>query len=431
MTVRSLPHLTSAVRHRVHRALRGIRTSYLKLRYRADHVGRRALTQTSSNGGAEVFRKRFLDGSAQSPMDAELLARAVFAGRPWMVPIVAAGPQWIEMPRLEHDQRLDRVLSLASGEDRAAIARQVMEIALDLFVSGFAHRDYHARNLFWDGRQLRLVDFETLTAYPEGQRPRFEDSYDLSGQGLPSPYVTENMGILKDHPASLGRMLNLDRESALALAREILLHRLRQACATFKTVADRHDCRAGRIYGSFSLPGFVVGPESTQRDTGRRLRNFGVTREMIQGQSCLDVGCNVGAMLFELQQFEPRHSLGLEYDREKVDAARAVAAFAAIPSVEFRPTDVDRVTAEEVGVFDNVFCLALIEHVKDRAHLYELLGDVAGRRLFFEGNAGTSVEEVRQELMRVGFTSVRYAGMSDDDCRPENNRRPLFVATKD
>jgi SAM-dependent methyltransferase len=427
-----LSRLARRIRRLAGRGLSRIRTRYLKVRYRAENVGRRAVTGASMAGGDMVFRKHFVGGAAESPMAAELMARGAFGDRPWMVPIRRAGRRWIEMPRLEPEQRLDRVLAAGGGGNaRAVIARQAMEIAVDLFIAGFAHRDFHARNLFWDGQQLRLVDFETMVGYTEGERPAFWDSYDFSGNGLPTPYQTQHMGFIKEHPAGLAHLLGLDRDGALALARDILMDRLHAACRTFKTTKDRHECRAGRIYGSFALPGFAVSPDIAQRDSARRLRNFGIRPEWIEGQSCLDLGCNVGAILFELQRFGPSASLGLEYDQEKVDAAQAVAAFAGLRKVEFDRADIDELGADEVGAFDNVFCLALVEHVKNRRHLYDLLGQVTGRRLFFEGNSRTSVDQVRQELLRVGFAQVDYLGLSDDDCRPENNRRPLLIATRD
>jgi hypothetical protein len=38
------------------------------------------------------------------------------------------------------------------------------------------------------------------------------------------------------------------------------------------------------------------------------------------------------------------------------------------------------------------------------------------------------VDAVRNRLSSSGFHDVEFLGMSDDDCRPENNRRPLFLA---
>ena len=410
-------------------AVSQVRFRYLKVRYGAVHVGKRAVTGASV-ADQTVYRKQFLNGAAEQPMAAELLARAVFADRPWIVPIVRAGPRWIEMPRMNPNDRLDLVLAACGTAARQEIARQAIAIALDVFSAGFAHRDFHARNLFWDGRQLRLVDFETMIAYPEGERPAFQDSYDFTGSGLPSPFMTQNMGFMKEHPCGLAQLLGLDRETALSIARDLLVDRLRQATATFNTVAGRHECRAGRIYGSFTLPAITVSPEVAQRDSAKRLRNFGILPEHIAGQSCLDIGCNVGAMLFELQRHAPRTSLGLEYDQEKVDAARAVAAFAGLSNLRFEQADVDALEAGDLGTHDNVFCLALIEHLQRREHLYDLLGRVTARRLFFEGNSGTSVDEVQRELLRVGFSKVEALGISDDDCRAENNRRPLLVATK-
>jgi hypothetical protein len=73
--------------------------------------------------------------------------------------------------------------------------------------------------------------------------------------------------------------------------------------------------------------------------------------------------------------------------------------------------------------------LAISEHVKHRDRLFRLLRDITKGTLFFEGNSTTDPREVRAKLIENGFRKVEDLGMSDDDFRPENNRRPIFTAT--
>ena len=145
----------------------------------------------------------------------------------------------------------------------------------------------------------------------------------------------------------------------------------------------------------------------------------------------LDLGCNCGAMTLEAQQFQPAFSLGIEYDAEKIAVARSVARFNGLKNLEFRAGDVDILEPENVGgKSDVVFCLAINRHVKNPERLYESLGRVTGGVLFFEGNGGTEVDDVLQRLRAAGFVSVDFRGMSDDDCLPKNNNRPVFVARR-
>lgn len=159
------------------------------------------------------------------------------------------------------------------------------------------------------------------------------------------------------------------------------------------------------------------------------MQRFGIAPDQVRSKRILDLGCNNGAMLFQLSNYGPARSLGIEYDREKVELAQRIAEFAAIGQLEFRVGDLDQMHATDVGgPFDIVLCLAIEAHVKDPAHLYELLAAVTRGRLYFEANASTPPDDVSSELRQVGFSEIEHLGVCDDDIVPRNNRRPLFSA---
>ena len=205
---------------------------------------------------------------------------------------------------------------------------------------------------------------------------------------------------------------------------------LRRESASFRKKSARHRLRTrDTIYCAFSTPRFSVARDEAQRDAGRRLKRFGILPEQVRGKRILDLGCNNGAMLFQLSNYGPARGLGIEYDPEKVLLARRIAEFAAIGQLEFRVGDLDRMQAAEVGgPFDIVLCLAIEAHVKDPAHLYELLAGVTRGRLYFEANSSTHPDDVRAKLQQVGFSEIVHLGVCDDDVVPRNNRRPLLSA---
>jgi hypothetical protein len=119
----------------------------------------------------------------------------------------------------------------------------------------------------------------------------------------------------------------------------------------------------------------------------------------------------------------------VEYDLEKVAVADKVAAFNGLRNVQFARADIDTLNVSDVdGPYDVVYCLAISEHVKQRDRLFRLLRDLTGETLFFEGNSTTDPAEVRTRLLESGFRKVDSLGMSNDDSRPENNRRPILIA---
>lgn len=225
-------------------------------------------------------------------------------------------------------------------------------------------------------------------------------------------------------------MKQVESPSNEAATTALLKDDLRRESASFRKKATRHRLRTrDAIYCAFSTPRFSVAREEAQRDAGRRLQRFGIVPDQVRGRRVLDLGCNNGAMLFQLSNHEPACGLGIEYDPEKVQLARRIAEFAAIEHLEFRVGDLDQMQAADVGgPFDIVLCLAIEAHVKDPAHLYELLAAITRGRLYFEANSSTRPDDVRAKLQQVGFSEIVHLGVCDDDVVPRNNRRPLLSA---
>ena len=221
-----------------------------------------------------------------------------------------------------------------------------------------------------------------------------------------------------------------DSLSDRATVQSRLTEELRSASASFRKKKTRHFLSTKDvIYCAFSTPAFTVRRDQAQRDAARRLEQFGVHPEDICGKRVLDLGCNNGAILFQLSNYGPACGLGVEYDPEKVDLARRIATFAGIERLEFRVGDLDALEAREIGApFDVVLCLAIEAHVQKPDHLYRLLADMTRGVLLFEANASTSPKSVHAELAKVGFREIRHLGTCDDDIVPRNNRRPIFSA---
>jgi 2-polyprenyl-3-methyl-5-hydroxy-6-metoxy-1,4-benzoquinol methylase len=225
--------------------------------------------------------------------------------------------------------------------------------------------------------------------------------------------------------------LHIPAEIALEEFKAALKNRLRKACATFAKSRGRHVCKAGRIYSSFVLPFFSVWPEEAQRNSALRLHELQVQPDAIRGKRILDLGSNVGGMLFSLQDYGPGDSIGVECDPDKVLLTNQIAALNGLKNVTFVQADIDCVNGplHREG-FDTTFCLAVVEHLKKPDRLMHLLAEVTTNHLYFEGNSTTDPTWVQDILTHEGFRQVTYLGRSHDDCIPENNCRPVFHARK-
>jgi len=420
------------LRSRTVKTLRNARMALRRQRFKADHVGRRSVGWKRLGATGAVFEKRFDQSTAgREALSRELLARSVFDSG-WVTPILSQDGGTIRLPLLAEESRLDRVAASASPEERREIARQAIEILFELFMKGYAHRDFHGGNLFWVDGQLYVVDFEALERYPEGSRPPFPLAYDLTGQGLPPSFGAPREYF--DRPGSqisIAHLLGVAVADALQILEARLKHDLWAASVTFQALNRRHVTTSRLIYNSFSLPVLGVAPEEAQRDSGQRVQRFGITEQIVRGRRLLDLGSNIGGMLFEIQRFGPSACLGVEYDEQKVKIATEVAGYNALHNVHFMQADIDHLEAGLLhGPFDIVTCLAIVEHVKNKPHLFDLLGKLTGDTLFFEGNAKSDIAAIESALRKAGFREVQFLGMSDDDVRPENNCRPIWRATK-
>lgn len=123
----------------------------------------------------------------------EILARQLFADQPWIAPIVAQGHRWLAVPLYPQGTRLDRAAIDMDEDTRLEAARQAIMILFEIFTKGYAHRDFHAKNLFWVEGRLIATDFEVMILYPQDKRPEFHNCYDIGGHGLSSPLGTYRM----------------------------------------------------------------------------------------------------------------------------------------------------------------------------------------------------------------------------------------------
>ncbi|HLA84196.1 MAG TPA: methyltransferase domain-containing protein [Thermoguttaceae bacterium] len=348
-----------------------------------------------------------------------------------MSPIVASGDDWMAVPRYPDGCRLDRIAPTLDDDTRKKIAVESCNVILDMLGKGYAHRDFHCKNLFWvDNRQLVVVDFEWAVAYEPGRTPRFAECYDMTGKGLESPPGTGNMCYAANYPSSLEQVLKVSGTEIVSLLEANLKDQMREVTYTFHTVKGRRTCDLGRIYASFDSPYLRVSRDEAQRDTEERCRQFGLTDDVLRGRSVLDLGSNIGAMLLEIQKHGPGPCLGIEYDKDKVRLASRIAAYNGLNNVVFRAGDLEKCGAPDIGRHDVVFCLAILAHMKQPERLFWLLSEVTSKVLYFEGNAPQETEYIRSKLTESGFTNVTYLGFCTDDHLDSNNHRPVFRAER-
>ena len=204
------PQKVETIRERVAEGYRGDPNLRLKL-----SRGKRASTFLVYRDGKPRVLKVFSDHKdGREALKSEKLAFDVFKDKPWSSGWVEFGPTWMLQVFHDPSKRLDLLADDLDWEQKVELAGKALAIAREIHGAGYAHRDLHSQNFFLEGEQLRVIDFETLST----QDPSipFEQSYDVTGTGLPSPSVTGNMCYTnRKNSRSLSKTLGVSLEDAL------------------------------------------------------------------------------------------------------------------------------------------------------------------------------------------------------------------------
>ena len=337
----------------------------------------------------------FKKGSPASPgMGRELLADRIFRGRPWKVPIVKKGRRWLATPYLPFEKRLDQIALRMAEAARKELARQAVWILFDIFLAGYAHRDFHSENLFLIDGQLRMIDFEYLEPLQDGRRPPFPESYDITGEGLESPVFTNGMCFADCRPMSVRHVLGVTPSVALDLLRRDLREALIKAWG-------------GRVSYSFELPYFRMEQERVRRDPAAALCEMSIGEEEIRGKTVLEIGTDAGGMLFSILEYGPGKCTGVSADDGKILLARQVAAFSGLNNYEFMRADPDAEGFKGIkGPFDVVLLRTEEGHSGMTGEILETALQFTGDILYPEGNISVHPERLRNILARAGFIHV-------------------------
>lgn len=387
----------------------------------------RSSSKVIIRNGKKAVKKEFLQTPAgKAAFDTERNAYQIFQKYGWMPQLYEEGDYFIVTEFLE--QRLD----LWPHKDETLLG-DILFVLFDIYNEGYAHCDFHAKNIFITSDGVKLIDFESMQQQPVLD---YFDSYDITGKGLQSPYNTRSMCVMSTDAFSLSTMFRIKEiEQLKYILNQTFNAYLLDSSISFKTrrtQTERHSLQKAAIYASFNLLHTHISPSESQRNTGHRLEKFGINNTGIRNKAVLDIGSNIGATLLGLAKFEPKEMIGLEYDENKVNISNKLAAYNGIRNVRFLQADIEDQKIDKMinRKFDVVFCLAVIEHLKNKEQLFILLAQFCNGTLYFEGNANSNVKFIETSLKQVGFAKVEYLGSSDDEKNDSNNVRPLFIAVK-
>lgn len=390
----------------------------------------RSTSELIEKDGKLYIKKTFIDTiDSTSAFKTEAYAYKRFQKYSWCPKLIEQGADYLITEYLPNEYRLDQY----KGKKDKSLLGEILWCILDIYNEGFAHRDIHSKNIFVTNTGIKIIDFETII--PQEKSVDFYESYDITGLGLESPYQTQNMGIMNKLEYSFSSIFNIKSVDEIkAVLNERVKQQMLDSSITFQSkryVDSRHTLQTSNIYSTFNLKHIKVSAENGQRNTLKRFERFGITDTLIKNKIVLDIGSNIGGTLLGIADRNPLKMIGWEYDADKVNTANKLAGYNGIHNVEFICKDIETIVVnDKLPQFDVVFCLAVVEHLKNKEHLFKILGKVCGQILFFEGNAHTDIDFVTEQLKLNGFSKIDYLGFSDDEKNQQNNNRPLFIANR-
>lgn len=188
------------------------------------------------------------------------------------------------------------------------------------------------------------------------------------------------------------------------------------------------------LYSTIDLTGFEELNKTAIRDTRARFNAMGIKESSFTEKVLLDIGCNIGHMLFEATTCGFPISYGLEQALYIVEAGNAIADYLKVSDrITIQQADANSLTKDGLKnltgekQFDIVFCFAVEGYIKNPEVFYRLLKDVTKEVLYFEPN-NHKINWNVDTLLKLGFKAVKKVIVPYD--KNTGSTRECFICYK-
>jgi len=188
------------------------------------------------------------------------------------------------------------------------------------------------------------------------------------------------------------------------------------------------------LYGTIDLTGFEELNKTAIRDTRARFDAMKIKEYSFTEKTLLDIGCNIGHMLFEATTCGFPISYGLDHDPYIVKVGNAVANYLRVADrISIQQTSandltkniIKELTGEET--FNIVFCFAVDGYVRNPEMFYKLLTGITREVLYFEPN-NHKIAWSADLIKSWGFCSVEKVIVPYD--KSTGSTRDCFICYK-
>jgi len=89
-------------------------------------------------------------------------------------------------------------------EEKKEIKNQIIHLINELYKVKIAHKDLHTKNIFWDGMQIWIIDWEYISI---DDSETIEYFYDLDSENSQAPINDYRLDIFSEHKNSIKNFL--------------------------------------------------------------------------------------------------------------------------------------------------------------------------------------------------------------------------------
>ena len=188
------------------------------------------------------------------------------------------------------------------------------------------------------------------------------------------------------------------------------------------------------LYSTIDLTGFEELNTTAIRDTRERFEAMDIKEYSFTGKTLLDIGCNVGHMLFEATTRGFPISYGLDQSSHIVSIGNVIASYLHVSDrIVIKQADANNLTQNEIAkltgekAFNIVFCFALDGYIKNPEVFYSMLTDITQEILYFEPN-NHKINWDTEGIKSWGFKSVKKVIVPYD--KNTGSTRECFICYK-
>jgi SAM-dependent methyltransferase len=167
-----------------------------------------------------------------------------------------------------------------------------------------------------------------------------------------------------------------------------------------------------------------------QRNPAKRLEHVPVD---FRGKTVLDIGCNQGGMLFQIDGLV-KWGVGVDYDARMINAANRIKALRQCTNLHFYVLDLQK---EPLGLIEDflpeskvdvVFLLSVCMWLRNWREVVEVCAGLSSSMLF-ETNGTRDQQMAQMEHLRELYSSVSLLTESSDDDPGQKRRQLIYCHT--